>query len=94
MLRVCMRAVKMHSMRTKSIPVHPCECPDRDVRQQRRVVDAFLTAVREGNFEDLVALLDPDICALASASRIVRGAKAVAGQAVGFSTLVSNQIVL
>src|SRR5688500_11953670 len=24
--------------------------PDRDVRQQRRVVDAFLAAVREGNF--------------------------------------------
>jgi hypothetical protein len=34
---------------------------DRDLRQQRRVVDAFLAAVREGNFEDLIALLDPDI---------------------------------
>ena len=73
---------------------------DRDLRQQRRVVDAFLTAVREGNFEDLVALLDPDIVlradggALASASRVVRGAKAVAGQAAGFSKLVSSQIVL
>jgi hypothetical protein len=33
----------------------------RDLRQQRRVVDAFLAAVREGNFERLVALLDPDI---------------------------------
>jgi RNA polymerase sigma-70 factor (ECF subfamily) len=73
---------------------------DLDLRQQRRVVDAFLAAVREGNFEHLVALLDPDIVlradggALASASRVVRGAKAVAGQAVGFSKLVSNQIVL
>jgi RNA polymerase sigma factor (sigma-70 family) len=73
---------------------------DRDLRQQRRVVDAFLAAVREGNFEQLVALLDPDIVlradggALASASRVVRGAKAVAGQAVGFSKLVANQIVL
>src|SRR2546425_5687056 len=74
---------------------------DRDLRQQRRVVDAFLAAVREGNFEHLVALLDPDIVlradggALASASRGVRGAKAVAGQAAAFSKLgLSDQIVL
>jgi RNA polymerase sigma-70 factor (ECF subfamily) len=61
------------------------------VRQQRRVVDAFLTAQRDGNFEQLVALLDPDIVlradggALAAASRVVRGATAVAGQAEAFS---------
>jgi RNA polymerase sigma factor (sigma-70 family) len=74
---------------------------DRDLRQQRRVVDAFLAAVREGNFEHLLALLDPDIVlradggALASASRVVRGAQAVAGQAAAFSKLgLSNQIVL
>lgn len=73
---------------------------DRDLREQRRVVDAFLAAVREGNFEQLVAVLDPDIVlradggALASFTRVVRGAKAVAGQAAGFSKLVTNQIVL
>jgi RNA polymerase sigma factor (sigma-70 family) len=64
---------------------------DRDLRQQRRVVDAFLAAQREGNFEQLVALLDPDIVlradggALAGASRVARGVKAVAGQAEAFS---------
>ena len=64
---------------------------DRDVRQQRRVVDAFLAAQRDGNFQALVALLDPDIVlradggALAGASRVVRGAAAVAGQAEAFS---------
>ena len=64
---------------------------DRDVRQQRRVVDAFLAAQRDGDFEALVALLDPDIVlradggALAGASRVVRGATAVAGQAEAFS---------
>ena len=73
---------------------------DRDLREQRRVVDAFLAAVRDGNFEQLVAVLDPDIVlradggSMTSASRIVRGAKAVAGQAVGFSKLVSTQLVL
>jgi RNA polymerase sigma-70 factor (ECF subfamily) len=64
---------------------------DRDLRQQRRVVDAFLEAIRDGNFEHLVTLLDPDIVlradggALTSASRVVRGAQAVAGQASAFS---------
>lgn len=74
--------------------------PDRDLREQRRVVDAFLAAVRDGNVEQLVALLDPDIVlradggAQAGFTRVVRGARAVAGQATGFSKLVATQIVL
>lgn len=75
--------------------------PDRDLRQQRRVVDAFLAAVREGDFEHLVELLDPDIVLradggkLAGASRVVRGARAVAGQAAAFSKIgLSNQFVI
>src|SRR5512142_3165920 len=34
---------------------------DTDLRQQRRVVDAFLAAVRDGDFEALVTVLDPGI---------------------------------
>jgi RNA polymerase sigma-70 factor (ECF subfamily) len=74
---------------------------DADLHQQRRVVDAFLAAAREGDFERLVAVLDPDIVlradggALAGASRLVRGAQAVAAQAASFSKLgLSNQVVL
>jgi RNA polymerase sigma factor (sigma-70 family) len=74
---------------------------DTELHQQRRVVDAFLAAVREGDFERLVAVLDPDIVlradggALAGASRLVRGAQAVAAQAASFSKLgLSNQVVL
>jgi RNA polymerase sigma factor (sigma-70 family) len=74
---------------------------DRDLRQQRHVVEAFLAAAREGNFERLVTLLDPDIVlradggALAGASRVVRGAHAVAGQAAAFSKVgLSDQLVL
>jgi len=74
---------------------------NRDVRQQRRVVDAFMVAAREGDFERLVAVLDPDIVlradggALTGASRIVRGASTVAAQAATFSRLgLSNQLVL
>jgi RNA polymerase sigma-70 factor (ECF subfamily) len=74
---------------------------DPDLRQQRRVVEAFLAAARDGNFERLVAVLDPEIVlradggALAGASRVVRGAQAVAAQAASFSKLgLSNQFVL
>jgi RNA polymerase sigma-70 factor, ECF subfamily len=74
---------------------------DRDLQQQRRVVDAFLAAARDGDFERLITMLDPDIVlradggALASASRFVRGAQAVAEQAATFSRLgLSNQLVL
>src|SRR5205823_3426613 len=34
--------------------------PDPDLAQQRRLVDAFLAASRAGDFEALVAVLDPD----------------------------------
>jgi RNA polymerase sigma-70 factor (ECF subfamily) len=75
--------------------------PDRDLHQQRRVVDAFLAAAREGDFERLVAVLDPDIVLRADAgamtgmSRVVRGADAVAAQAATFSKSgLSNHVVL
>ena len=35
--------------------------PEPDLAQQRRVVDAFLAASRAGDFEALVAVLDPDV---------------------------------
>src|SRR6516164_2607351 len=35
--------------------------PDPDLDRQREVVDAFLAASREGDFEALVAVLDPDV---------------------------------
>jgi RNA polymerase sigma-70 factor (ECF subfamily) len=35
--------------------------PDPDLARQRKVVDAFFSAARGGDFEALVALLDPDI---------------------------------
>jgi len=74
---------------------------DRDLRQERRVVDAFLAAVQNGDFEALVSVLDPDIVlradggAMKGMSRLVRGAQAVVAQAATFSKLgLSNQVVL
>ena len=72
-----------------------------DLRQQRRVIDAFMAAAQKGDFEGLVAVLDPDIVlradagALTGMSRVVRGASAVAAQAATFSQSgLSNQLVL
>src|SRR5712692_6037251 len=74
---------------------------DADLRKQRRVVDAFLAAVQDGDFEALVAVLDPAIVlradggAVKGMSRLVRGARAVVAQAAAFSKLgLSNQVVL
>jgi RNA polymerase sigma-70 factor (ECF subfamily) len=59
--------------------------PDPDQTRQREVVNAFLAASRGGDFEALLALLDPDVvlradrtAVQAGASGRVRGATAVA----------------
>jgi RNA polymerase sigma-70 factor (ECF subfamily) len=63
--------------------------PD-DRSRQRQVVDAFVAASRAGDFEALVALLDPDIVLRADfgsgapQSHVVRGAAAVAQRAATF----------
>ncbi|HEY3089689.1 MAG TPA: RNA polymerase sigma factor SigJ [Jatrophihabitantaceae bacterium] len=66
--------------------------PDVDVSAQREVIDAFLTAARTGDFDALVATLDPDVvlradggAALAALSAEVRGAVNVARQATLWS---------
>jgi RNA polymerase sigma-70 factor (ECF subfamily) len=71
--------------------------PDADLTRQREVVNAFLTAARDGNFEALLAVLDPDVVLRADrgavspgASREIRGAKTVAEQALTFARLVES----
>jgi hypothetical protein len=66
--------------------------PDADLEAQREVVDAFLAAAREGDFGRLLAVLDPDVVLRADlgpagGSREVRGAAAVARQALGYAQL-------
>ena len=64
--------------------------PDPGVSRQREVVDAFFRAARAGDFDGLVAVLDPDVVLRADGgdrhplSRVTRGAAAVAGQALLF----------
>jgi RNA polymerase sigma-70 factor (ECF subfamily) len=65
--------------------------PDTDVAAQREVIDAFIAAARGGNFDALVATLDPDVVlnadggALPGLSVHVRGAEEVARRAVMWS---------
>jgi hypothetical protein len=63
--------------------------PDPDLARQREVVEAFLAAARRGDFDALLAVLDPEVVARADsaavrvgASRELHGAAAVAAKAV------------
>jgi RNA polymerase sigma factor (sigma-70 family) len=67
---------------------------DADLAGQRKVVDAFFAAAHEGDFDALVAVLDPDIVLRSdggpmrpAASAVVRGAEAVARRALMFANL-------
>jgi ketosteroid isomerase-like protein len=65
--------------------------PDADLDRQREVVAAFLAAAREGDFDALVAVLDPDVVLRADlgggVTQELRGAEAVAGQAQMYARL-------
>jgi RNA polymerase sigma factor (sigma-70 family) len=68
--------------------------PDRDVVRQREVIDAFFAASRDGDFEALIAVLDPDVelridggVRRADASIMLRGADAVAGHTSTYAGL-------
>jgi RNA polymerase sigma factor (sigma-70 family) len=74
--------------------------PDVDLERQREVVDAFLAAARNGDFEALLAVLDPDVVvradlggaadaagAAGAASGPVRGAAEVARRAMLFAQI-------
>src|SRR4029077_12669469 len=61
--------------------------PDADLTAQWKVVDAFIAAAREGDFDALVAVLDPDVVLRADGgrtglSRHLQGAETVAGEAM------------
>jgi RNA polymerase sigma-70 factor (ECF subfamily) len=66
------------------------DVPDADVSRQREVVAAFLAASRNGDFDALLALLDPDVVLRADAFTVrmgaeaeLRGPAAVAGRFAG-----------
>ncbi len=83
-------AAKMLASRARRRVRGAATVPDADLPRQRAVVDAFLAASRGGDFDALLAVLDPDVvlradrgAVAAGASREVRGAAAVAEQFSG-----------
>ena len=65
--------------------------PDTDLDGQWAVVDAFLAASRDGDFERLLAILDPNVVVRSDGGvarpdlrSVTRGAEAVATQAMSF----------
>ncbi len=66
---------------------------DTDLTRQRAIVDAFLTAARNGDFDALLKALDPDVVVRSNGAEIsVRGAAAVAARAI--TGLRSAQVTL
>jgi RNA polymerase sigma-70 factor (ECF subfamily) len=68
--------------------------PNVDLAAQRAVVDAFFAAAHHGDFDALVAVLDPDVVlrsdggvARPGATFLLRGAATVAGSALSFAKL-------
>jgi RNA polymerase sigma-70 factor, ECF subfamily len=73
---------------------------DADLSRQREVVTAFLAASRGGDFDALLAVLDPDVvlradraAVHAGASEQVRGATAVAGTFSGRARFAQPALV-
>ncbi|MFI5805264.1 sigma-70 family RNA polymerase sigma factor [Streptomyces sp. NPDC051561] len=70
--------------------------PDPDPADQRRVVEAFLSAARSGDFESLLAVLDPEVVLRADAGalnggmKVIRGITAVAAQAATFRRMATS----
>jgi RNA polymerase sigma-70 factor (ECF subfamily) len=71
--------------------------PDTDLPRQQEIVDAFLAAARDGDFDALLEVLDPDVVLRADSgalpsppSRQVRGARVVAELALAFSDLARS----
>jgi RNA polymerase sigma-70 factor (ECF subfamily) len=93
-------AAKMLASRARRRVQGTAAVPDPDLTRQRAVVDAFLAASRGGDFDALLAVLDPAVvvradraAVLAGADREVRGAPAVADTFSGRARLARPALV-
>jgi RNA polymerase sigma factor (sigma-70 family) len=76
--------------------VRGADVPDRDLARQREVVDAFFAAAHNGDFDALVAVLDPDVVSRVDAgagslvpSGVVHGAATVARQTLAIASIAA-----
>ncbi|MEU6348647.1 sigma-70 family RNA polymerase sigma factor [Streptomyces sp. NPDC047072] len=73
--------------------VQGAEPQDADLVRQREVVDVFLAAAREGDFEGLLAVLDPDVVSRTEFG-VTAGALAVAKGASTYSRAVTVGVLV
>src|SRR5215469_4243967 len=99
--RTPMAARQLASRGRRRVQGADARAPDHDVARQREVVDAFFLAARDGDFDALVAVLDPAVVVridggerLAANSMTVTGADAVARQALTGLTSMLRVAVL
>jgi RNA polymerase sigma-70 factor, ECF subfamily len=59
--------------------------PGTDLPRQQAIVDAFLAAARKGDFDALLAALDPDVVVRSNGTEAIRGAAGVASRAFPFT---------
>jgi RNA polymerase sigma factor (sigma-70 family) len=76
--------------------VRGADVPDRDVARQREVVDAFFAAAHSGDFDALVAVLDPDVVSRIDggtggrvASGVLHGAETVARATLAIASIAA-----
>ncbi|HEY1420130.1 MAG TPA: sigma-70 family RNA polymerase sigma factor [Candidatus Dormibacteraeota bacterium] len=93
-------ARQLASRARRRVKVAGVATPDTDRRRQREVVDAFFAAARAGEFERLVAVLDPDVILRADFGRphagvpgVVHGPDAVAALAFTGGRLPDSELV-
>jgi RNA polymerase sigma factor (sigma-70 family) len=65
--------------------------PDADLTRKREVVEAFLAASRNGNFDALLALLDPDVVLRADSAVVRMGASSEVFGAPAVATTFSGR---
>ena len=86
-------ATKMMASRARRRVRGAVPAQDADTARQRTVVDAFLAAARGGDFEALVAVLDPGVVLRADTAAgpvLAVGARDVAGRASMFARLAAH----
>ncbi len=73
--------------------------PAASLIEQRRVVDAFLAALRVGDFEGLITVLDPDVivridegAAQPGAAKVIQGSRKWAKGAIAFSRQLTGTV--
>lgn len=90
-------ARQLASRARRRVQVNATPLPDSSFTSQRAMVDAFFAAARRGDFEGLVALLDPNIVLRADGgkshpeqSAVLHGAGVVARQAIKFARAAAD----